>query len=159
MTQLADGSFLYHLDDKPWHTFLQTPEDAIKVLHIDDKAQQVIFVQRFGVNTRHHKHTHHCTAIAYTLSGTWVYDDTEIGEGVVAFEPFGSTHTPMTTNGNVADVLVILTAINKDGRLLELHGEDGSSFELDLAAFKLMLSMTPEEFLEHQRQDLGMSPE
>lgn len=155
MAQLEDGSFLYALEDKPWHRFLQNPDDAIKLLHVDDVAQQVVFVQRFSANTRHHKHTHHCTAIAYTLSGTWVYDETEIPVGTLAYEPFGSTHTPMTTDGHVADVLVILTAINKDGRFLELHGKDGDSFELNLEVFKLMNSMSPDEFLEFQRSQMA----
>ncbi len=155
MAQLEDGSFLYSLQDKQWHRFLDNPEDAMKLLHIDEVAQQVVFVQRFSPNTRHHKHTHHCTAIAYTLSGTWVYDETEIPVGTLAYEPFGSTHTPMTTNGNVADVLVILTAINKDGRFLELHGEDGHTFELNLDVFKLMNSMSPEEFLDFQREQMA----
>ena len=153
MARLADGSFLYSLDDKPWYTFLETPSDKMKILHIDEEAQQVVFVQRFGPNTRHHQHTHHCTAIAYTLSGTWVYDETEIAEGTLAYEPYKSRHTPMTTNSNEADVLVILTAINKDGRLLELHGEDGSSFELNIDVFKQMVSMTPDEFLKFQEQE------
>ena len=155
MAQLEDGSFLYSLEDKPWHRFLQNPEDAMKILHVDEAAQQVVFVQRFSADTRHHKHTHHCTAIAYTLSGTWVYDETEIPVGTLAYEPLSSTHTPMTTNGNVADVLVILTAINKDGRFLELHGEDGHNFELTRDVFKLMNSMSPDEFLEFQRQQVA----
>ncbi|WP_439620925.1 cupin domain-containing protein [Hyphomonas sp.] len=154
MAQLEDGSFLYSFDDKPWHSFLGTPADKMKILHVDEDAQQVVFVQRFGPDTRHLKHTHHCTAIAYTLSGTWVYDDTRIGEGMLAYEPYSSTHTPMTTDGSTADVLVILTAINKDGRFLELHGDDGHSFEFNLETFKLMASMTPEAFLEYQRNEM-----
>ena len=50
---------------------------------------------------------------------------------------------------------MILTAINKDGRFLELHGEDGESFELNLEVFKLMDSMSPEEFLDFQRAQAG----
>ena len=155
MAKLDDGSFLYEIEDKPWYRFIQNPDDAIRLLHVDETAQQVVFVQRFSADTRHHMHTHHCTAIAYTLSGTWKYDDTEIPEGTLAYEPYKSTHTPMTSDGNVAEVLVILTAINKDGRFLELHGEDGESFELNLEVFKLMDSMSPEEFLDFQRAQAG----
>lgn len=151
MVKFDDGSFRYSMESLPWHGFIESPGNLMKVVHVDEEAQQVVFVQRFARNTKHAKHIHQCTAVAYTLSGTWKYDQAEIKQGELAFEPFGTTHTPMTDNDNEADVLVILTSINKDGRLLELINDDGSTFELDLDIFKLMKSLSPEEFLDYQR--------
>ncbi|MEQ8266546.1 MAG: cupin domain-containing protein [Parvibaculum sp.] len=146
MVQLRDGSFRYAMTDRPWHAFEADSEDLMKVIHVDEKLGQVVFVQRFGRNATHAKHTHHCTAVAYTLSGCWEYDGEKFPTGSVAFEPAGSTHTAMTRNDNVADVLVVLTSADK-GRLLELHMEDGSSAELDIEIFKMMMTTSPEEFL------------
>ena len=147
MTQLTDGSFRYAMTDRPWHSFEAGSDDLMKIIHVDEELGQVIFVQRFGRDTTHARHTHHCTAVAYTLSGCWEYDGDKFPTGVVAFEPAGSTHTAMTRDGNIADVLVVLTSQYNNGRLLELHFEDGSSAELDIDIFKLMMTTSPAEFL------------
>lgn len=86
MTQLMDGSFRYAMADRPWHSFEEGSDDLMKVLHVDEELGQVVFVQRFGRDTTHMRHTHHCTAVAYTLSGCWEYDGDKFPTGVVAFE-------------------------------------------------------------------------
>lgn len=53
----------------------------------------------------------------------------------------------MTRDGNVADVLVVLTSQQNNGRLLELHLEDGTSAELDIGIFQMMMTTSPAEFL------------
>ena len=108
----------------------------MKVLHVDHEMRQVVFFHRFCRNTSHTTHTHRGSAIAYTISGTWRYDGEPFPDGTVAFEPAGSTHTPMTRNGETAEVLVILTADNEEGVLLELNLEDGTKalFTLDVMA-------------------------
>jgi hypothetical protein len=141
MTVLRDGSSRYALEEKPWLSFDESSGGYMKVLHVDREMRQAVFVQRFGPNTTHPEHTHLGSAIAYTLSGIWRYDDEPFPEGSIAFEPRRSTHTPMTRDGEVADVLVILTADNEDGNLLEAHLEDGSSFHFDLDLLEAMSKM------------------
>lgn len=142
MTMLSDGGFCYdrrELEARPW---LGEGGDAMKILHIDEQMGQVIFIQRFGQGSVHPRHTHHCTAIAYTLSGCWQYGDDQFPQGAVGFEPFGTTHAAEAPPDQAAEVLVILTAGPARQRLLELHYEDGRSVELDLAFFKRLQAMT-----------------
>ena len=139
--RLADGSFDINPEEKPWVP-LGDPGNFMKILHIDEADRQVVFIQRFGKNTTHPKHTHHCTAVAYTLSGEWCYDGSPFPVGHVAFEPYGSTHTPMTQNDHVADVLVILTS--RDDRFIEIQMPDGETIDLNMAMFKQIAAMTPE---------------
>jgi len=153
MTLLDDGSYKYKFDELPWHSFINSPGDYMKILHVDEEMGQVVYVQRFAKGAKHLQHTHHCTAIAYTLSGSWQYDKISFGPNELAFEPAGSKHSPSTHEGETADVLVILTSAKRDGRLLELYGENGETFELNVDVFKLMASMTPEEFIEFQKQN------
>lgn len=140
--RLQDGSFLINPEDKPWLP-LGEPGNFMKILHIDEEDRQVVFLQRFAKDTRHPKHTHHCTAIAYTLRGEWCYDGQPFPLDHLGFEPYGSTHTPMTQDGHDADVLVILTS--RDDRFIEAHLEDGTSFEMNMDFFKMVRDMSVEE--------------
>ena len=63
-------------------------------------------------------------------------------EGSLAFEPRRSTHTPMTRHGEVADVLVIPTADNGAGNLLEVHLDNGDRLHLDLHLMEAMSKMS-----------------
>ena len=150
--KLADGSFLINPEDKPWLP-LGEPGNFMKILHIDEADRQVVFLQRFAKNTTHPKHTHHCTAVAFTLRGEWAYDGTPFPLGAVAFEPYGSTHTPMTLDDNDADVLVILTS--RDERFITAHISETEDVELDMAMFKSLAAMTPEEAAALQKQNAG----
>lgn len=141
MTKLLDGSTRLLAGDISAVPWLGDGRDMMRVLHVDEQMGQVIFIQRFGQDTTHPLHTHHCTAVAYTLSGCWAYDGEPFPQGALAFEPFGSTHTPMTRDGCTADVLVVLTAGPGNSRLLELHYPDGRSIEFDIAAFKALVEM------------------
>lgn len=147
--QLPDGSFVINPDDQPWLP-LGEPGNFMKILHIDEDDQQVVFMQRFGKDTQHPKHTHHCTAVAFTLTGEWAYDGRPFPTGSIGYEPYGSTHTPMTQAGNTADVLVVLTS--RDGRFIEMKLEDGSTFELNMDVFKEIAAMSVDEALAQQRE-------
>lgn len=141
MSKLEDGSSRYlaeEIEALPW---LGDGDDLMRILHVDERMRQVVFIQRFARNTTHMCHTHHCTAFAYTLSGCWAYDGEPFPTGTVAYEPFGSRHTPMTRNDNVAEVLVILTAAHDSDRMLELEVPEGGRIELDLPAFKRLSMM------------------
>jgi|GEM_PF-3924284 len=149
MSQLDDGSFIYSLDDKPWLPVLDT-SDYMKILHVDEELGQVVYVQRFGPGSVHHVHTHHCTAVAYTLAGEWLYEGGVIPAGHLAFEPKDTTHQPAATDQG-ADVLLVLTSFDRQ-RILEMHLPDGSRQELDIPFFKLIENMTPDEFVALQQQ-------
>src|SRR5687767_10145339 len=110
MSIMPDGGFRYlasEIADRPW---LGDGNDVMKVIHVDETMGQVIFLQRFGRNSTHLRHTHHCTAIAYTLAGAWAYDGEKFPIGALGFEPMGTTHSAQTIDGDTAEVLVILTA-------------------------------------------------
>lgn len=157
MTKLEDGSSRYlaeEIENRPW---LGGGDDLMRIIHVDEEMGQVVFIQRFGRDTTHMRHTHHCTAIAYTLSGCWAYDGEPFPQGTVAFEPCGSTHTPMTRNGNVADVLVVLTTQPGSTRLLELEVPEGGRLELDLPAFKRLHAMRSNAEWEAFAADLAKS--
>ena len=141
--QLDDGSYIINPQQRPW---LKNPAtgDAMKILHVDESHGQVVMIQRFGQNSIHPKHTHHCSVVAFTLSGEWAYDGSSIGLGHVAFEPIGSTHQPMTMNNNKSDVLLVFTS--QTGRFLEVFLENGGSFEMDMAFFKQVYAMTEEQY-------------
>lgn len=145
MSLLNDGSTRLTPDEIAARPWLGDGVDAMRVLHVDEVMGQVIFIQRFGRDSTHLKHTHHGTAIAYTLRGCWAYAGEPFPEGTVAFEPVGSDHTAMTQDGNTAEVLVVLTAGPGKTRLLELEAPDGGRIELDMAAFKALEAMTSEE--------------
>jgi hypothetical protein len=141
MALLRDGSSRHTLDDKPWLSFDESTGDAMKVLHVDREMRQAVFVQRFGRDTTHPEHTHLGSAVAYTISGTWRYDGEPFPEGAVAVEPSRSRHTPMTRDGEVADVLVVLTADNEQGNLLRIHRDNGEDFHIDLELMQAMSKM------------------
>jgi len=149
MAKLDDGSFIYSFDEKPWLPVLNTG-DFMKILHVDEVLGQVVYIQRFGPGSVHSTHTHHCTAVAHTLSGEWFYEGGTIPAGHVAFEPIGTTHQPRATQSG-ADVLLVLTSFDRQ-RILELHLPSGETQELDVSFFKLIENMTPEEFVALQEQ-------
>jgi hypothetical protein len=132
---------LAEAEDKPW---LGEGENVMKVLHVDRLSGQAIFIQRMSRDSVHPHHTHHCTAIAYTLSGCWEYDGQRFPRGALVVEPIGSEHAATTRNGNTADVLVILTARPDTTRLLELDTPDGK-VDLDLEAFDRLQRMRSNE--------------
>ena len=66
-----------------------------KVLKVDEAMDRVLVKIRFAPNSRMPRHSHHCRAIAYTISGEWAYDEGAFKAGETAFEDLGNDHTPM----------------------------------------------------------------
>ena len=58
----------------------------IKVLKADEEQGRVIVKTRFEPGGHMPRHTHHCQAVAYTLSGEWDYDNGRFGPGDIAYE-------------------------------------------------------------------------
>ncbi len=86
-------------------------------------------------------HTHHCHAIAYTISGEWEYEGLKLPEGAVAYEPVASTHTPSSRPG--AELIAFLKS--EDDRFIVNHMPDGSEIEFDMAFFQAMEGITAED--------------
>lgn len=145
MTRLKDGGIrfdLEELEDRPW---LGDGDDLMKIVHVDEAMGQVVYIQRFGPGSRHPEHTHHCTAIAYTLAGCWRYEGDEFPQGAICIEPMGSSHYAETAPGETAEVLVIFTAGPDRTRLIEVRFPDGATAELDVPLFKRLSEMTSNE--------------
>ncbi|MFA5938285.1 MAG: cupin domain-containing protein [Sinimarinibacterium sp.] len=152
MTQLADGSFRIDPASRPW--IGDGNGNFMKILHVDEASGQVIYIQRFATGAQHPRHTHHCTAVAFTLSGAWCYDSTRFPVGLVAYEPYRTVHIPHTAAGETADVLVVLTSQDR-GRLLEIE-LPGASFELNVASFAKLMRLTAEQAAAvRTAEDLG----
>lgn len=83
-----------------WKEVEGQPGNYIKVLVIDDKNHRVDFLFRQEPNKEFARHTHLCTAVAFTLDGLWGYREGEELHfpGTFSYEPPGSAHTPYSTD-------------------------------------------------------------
>lgn len=83
-----------------WKEVEGQPGNYIKVLVIDDKNHRVDFLFRQEPNKEFARHTHLCTAVAFTLEGLWGYREGEELHfpGTFSYEPPGSAHTPYSTD-------------------------------------------------------------
>ncbi|TVQ45723.1 MAG: hypothetical protein EA371_11415 [Gammaproteobacteria bacterium] len=83
-----------------WQEVEGQPGNYIKVLVIDDKNHRVDFLFKQDPNKEFARHTHLCTAVAFTLEGLWGYREGEELHfpGTFSYEPPGSAHTPYSTD-------------------------------------------------------------
>ncbi len=83
-----------------WQEVDGQPGNYIKVLVIDDKNHRVDFLFKQDPNKEFARHTHLCTAVAFTLEGLWGYREGEELHfpGTFSYEPPGSAHTPYSTD-------------------------------------------------------------
>lgn len=103
-----------------WKAVDGQPGNYLKVLVIDDKRHRVDFLFKQDPHAEFAKHTHLCTAVAFTLEGLWGYREGEEMHfpGTYSYEPPGSIHTPYASDqgmvvyasfqGTSADMLDIL---------------------------------------------------
>ncbi len=103
-----------------WKPVDGQPGNYLKVLVIDDKRHRVDFLFKQDPHAEFAKHTHLCTAVAFTLEGLWGYreGDEMHFPGTYSYEPPGSIHTPYASEqgmvvyasfqGTSADMLDIL---------------------------------------------------
>jgi ChrR Cupin-like domain len=103
-----------------------------------------VFKFRFSAGCELLPHTHHCHAIAYTISGEWEYEGLKLPEGTIAYEPVGSVHTPSSDPG--AELVVTLTS--EDDQFLINHMPDGSEWPFDMAMFKRLEAVRSERDIE-----------
>lgn len=126
--------------ERPWLPI--DDENFMKIVAVDEKNHQVILMVKFAPHAVYPKHLHHAGAIAYTLEGEWEYEEGVLGEGAWAIEPPGTDHLPVVS-GKGATILAVLSSA--DERFVEIPMPDGSTFVQDLAYFKKLYDMTPEE--------------
>ncbi len=138
-----DATRVYQSEEREWIPMPLIPkgEAWIKVIHADPELGNVIFKFRFSPGCELVPHTHHCHAIAYTISGEWEYEGLKLPEGGVAYEPVASTHTP--SSGPGAELVVFLKSENE--RFIVNQMPDGSEIEFDMAFFQAMEGITAEE--------------
>lgn len=143
MTSADDSTRVFTSHDREWIPLPLIPkgEAWMKVIHTDEELGNVIFKFRFSPDSQLPPHTHHCHAIAYTISGEWEYEGLTLPEGAVAYEPVESTHTP--SSGPGAELVVSLRS--ETDKFLTNHLEDGTEVEFDMAFFKSLEGIAAED--------------
>jgi anti-sigma factor ChrR (cupin superfamily) len=114
---------------------------AVKIIRADEEADEVIALARFGKGGRMPRHLHHCTAIGYTLSGRWDYDEGPNFAGDFVYEGPGNEHTPWSDEGT--EMLLIFRGDN--GLYLDNFLDDGTVFHIGMRFFKALEGITPEQ--------------
>jgi hypothetical protein len=113
----------------------------VKVLKADVEMDRVVVKIKFDPGTRMPRHIHHCRAIAYTISGSWAYDEGSFIPGETAWEDEGNDHTPWSDEG--AELFIVFDG--KDGRYLDNFLEDGTVVKLDMLFLKAFEGLSREE--------------
>ncbi|MEH6517572.1 MAG: cupin domain-containing protein [Halioglobus sp.] len=113
----------------------------VKVLKADVEMDRVVVKIKFDRGTRMPRHIHHCRAIAYTISGSWAYDEGSFIAGETAWEDEGNDHTPWSDEG--AELFIVFDG--KDGRYLDNFLEDGTVIKLDMPFLKAFEGLSLEE--------------
>jgi quercetin dioxygenase-like cupin family protein len=139
--EALDGTSIIHGDERPWLGVPGFPGVFIKVLVADENLKQVVFMFRFAPGTALPKHRHHCHAIGFTISGSWQYETGKVPAGSMAYEPFGSEHSPTSPEG--AELLDFLKSQND--LFLDNIMPDGTIFSMDMNFFKLLQGLTAEQ--------------
>ena len=130
-------------DDREW---LRIPLPGaegvfVKVLKADEAMDRVVVKIRFEPGSSMPRHIHHCRAIAYTVSGSWAYDEGSFGPGEVAWEDEGNDHTPWSDDG--AELFIVFDG--KDGKYLDNILADGTIVRLDMPFLKAFEGLTQAE--------------
>jgi hypothetical protein len=143
MTSADDPTRVFTSQDRDWVPLPLIPKGKawVKVIHADEELRNVIFKFRFSPDCQLPPHTHHCHAIAYTISGEWEYEGLTLPEGAVAYEPVESIHTP--SSGPGAELVVSLRS--ETDKFLTNHLEDGTEVDFDMAFFKALEGITADE--------------
>jgi quercetin dioxygenase-like cupin family protein len=142
-TTTDDATRVYASDERDWIPLPLIPkgEAWFKVIHADEELKNVIFKFRFSPDCELPPHTHHCHAIAYTISGEWEYEGLKLPVGAVAYEPVASKHTPSSKPG--AELIVFLKS--ETDKFLTNHLPDRVDVDFDMGFFKAMEGITAED--------------
>lgn len=119
-----------------WQEVEGQPGNYIKVLALDEKRNRVDFLFKQDPNREFARHTHLCTAVAFTLEGLWGYREGEEMHfpGTYSYEPPGSAHTPYSTDQG----MVVYGSFQGDNpNMLDILDEDDNVIDtLTLDFFK-----------------------
>jgi hypothetical protein len=118
------------------------PRSFAKILHLDERRNFVIMLNRTVKGTVLPSHTHLCEAIGYTLRGRWAYRDIDLGPESFGVEPTGTEHAPEYTEDTEA--LIIFLGDSPD--LLKTHLPDGRTITTTMDTF-LELRRKQEEMI------------
>lgn len=114
---------------------------SVKVLKADQDMDRATLMIRFEPGSSMPRHNHHCRAMAYTVSGSWAYDEGSFGPGDVAWEVEGNDHTPYSDEGSE----LFLVFDGKNGRYLDNILPDGTVVQLDMPFLKAYEGVTQAE--------------
>jgi hypothetical protein len=106
----------------------------VKVLKADEAMDRVVVKIKFDPGTRMPRHIHHCRAVAYTISGSWAYDEGSFQPGESAWEDEGNDHTPWSDEG----AELFITFDGKNGRYLDNILDCGTVIKLDMPFLKAL---------------------
>ena len=135
-------------------SIIRTPQDwlplalpgaegtSFKIFKADEKKQRVVILVKFEPGAKMPRHIHHCTAVAYTLAGTWSYDEGDFAVGDVAYEGIGNDHTPWSDEG--AELFIVFDS--PDGRYLENILEDGTVIHIGMPFMKALEGLSLAEY-------------
>ncbi|WP_440875045.1 cupin domain-containing protein [Thalassotalea sp. PLHSN55] len=115
---------------------------SLKVYKADEENQRVLIGVKFEPNAKMPRHVHHCTAIAYTLAGTWAYDEGSFEQGDVAYESVGNDHTPWSDEG--AELFIVFDS--PDGRYIDNYMPDGSILHMGFPFLKALEGLSLTDF-------------
>jgi quercetin dioxygenase-like cupin family protein len=143
MPESDEATRVYTSAERDWIKVPLIPRGQawIKVIHADEELGNVVFKFRFSPGCELPSHTHHCHAIAYTISGEWEYEGLKLPEGAIAYEPVASTHTPSSEPG--AEMVVFLRS--ETDQFLVNHMPDGTDIPFDINFFKALEGISPED--------------
>lgn len=113
----------------------------VKVLKADEEMDRVVVKIKFDPGSRMPRHVHHCRAVAYTISGSWAYDEGSFQPGESAWEDDGNDHTPWSDEG--AELFIVFDG--KGGRYLDNILPCGTVVKLDMPFLKAFERKSLEE--------------
>ena len=110
---------------------------SIKLHRADAESGRVVLAAKFAPGASMPRHVHHCTAFAYTISGSWSYDEGTFHAGDMAVESLGNNHLPWSDEGTE----MVICFDSPSGLYLDNQLEDGTCFHMGMPLFKKLEGM------------------
>lgn len=118
----------------------------IKVLRVVEAEGRAVVKVKMAPGSSAPKHFHFCRAVAYTIAGSWDYDEGGFNAGDVAVEPEGNLHQATSDAGT--EMLLVFDTSYEDGRLLDNYMSDGSVIRIGLDLLKQLEHKAPEDIVD-----------
>ena len=117
---------------------------SIKLHRADEESGRVVLAAKFAPNSRMPRHVHHCTAFAYTVSGSWSYDEGTFYAGDMAIESLGNNHLPWGEEGTE----MVICFDSPSGQYLDNQLDDGTCFHMGMPLFKQIVGMSAADWAD-----------